>query len=163
MNKVTLFEAEQLPGGGSRSTTTDPSGAKSVMEYGADGVTKTTQPDGTVSTTHARRRSALGHARAVRGAARPSRRPPGARRSITDERTVELKQPANPFSVETLVDETTINGKTSRREYDGATRTLTSTSAEGRETATTYDAKGHPGHAHLRRRRRAAHADAGTS
>ena len=29
MNKVTLFEAEQLPGGGTRSTTTDPSGAKS--------------------------------------------------------------------------------------------------------------------------------------
>ena len=88
--------------------------------------------------------------------------PDGRTQGRANERTVELKQPADPFSVETLSDETTINGKTSRREYDGATRTLTSTSAESREVSTTYDAKGHPVTHALRRGRRAADAAAGT-
>ena len=143
MNKVTQFEAEQLPGGGSRSTTTDPSGAKSVMEYGADGTTRITQPDGTVSTMTLKGDPRWGM-RAPYVAYATTTTPDGRRKVASNEREVELKQPADPFSVETLVDESTINGRTSRREYDGATRTLTSTSPENREVSTTYDAKGHP-------------------
>ena len=106
MNKVTLFEAEQLPGGGSRSTTTDPSGAKSVMEYGADGVDAHHAAGRHGDHDDARRRPALGHARAVRGDATTVTTPDGRTKVATNERTVELKQPADPFSVETLVDET---------------------------------------------------------
>ena len=143
MNKVTVFEAEQLPGGGTRSTTIDPSGAKSVMEYGADGVTRVTQPDGSVSTTTLAGDPRWGMRAPYMGRSTVMM-PPGARKVVTHERTVELKQPGDPFSVETLTDKTTINGKVSRREYDGKTRTLTTTSPENREAATTYDAKGRP-------------------
>ena len=162
MNKVTLFEAEQLPGGGSRSTTTDPSGAKSVMEYGADGVDAHHPAGRHGGHDDARRATRAGACARRTSRTRPSRRPTGAARSPTNERTVELKQPADPFSVETLIDETTINGKTSRREYDGATRTLTSTSAENREVSTTYDAKGHPVTHSYGAGRGAADAAAGT-
>ncbi len=54
------------------------------------------------------------------------------------ERTVELKQASNPFSVETLTDETTINGKTTRGATTTATaRKLEITSDEGRALTTT--------------------------
>ena len=77
MDKVTLFEAEQLPGGGSRSTTMDPSGAKPSWS------TAPTASRGSRSPTApwSRRRSPATRAGACarrRRRGRPSRRPPGA-------------------------------------------------------------------------------------
>jgi YD repeat-containing protein len=63
-------------------------------------------------------------------------------------RTATLSDPADPLSVEAI--HTTVtskgapadSGEVSHIDYDAGDRTITSTSAEGRETVTTLDAKG---------------------
>ena len=113
MGKETVFEAEQLPGGGSRSTTIDPSGARTVTTHGADGVTKITHPNGTVVTATLGPDPRWGM-RAPQPASVVATTPGGRRRVAKHERAVDLKQASDPFSVETLTDETTVNGKTTR-------------------------------------------------
>ena len=113
--------------------------------HGADGVTTITDPDGTVTTTKLAGDPRWGM-RAPIAAEVTRTTPAGHRKVVTHARTVAL-DPADagdPFAVATLTDTFSVNGHTSTRTYAGATRALTSVSAEGRQLTTTFDAHGRP-------------------
>jgi RHS repeat-associated protein len=68
--------------------------------------------------------------------------PGGLATTISATRTVELADPANPLSLTKLTDNITLNGGTSTRVFNAATRTETSTSAAGRQSTAVLDALG---------------------
>ena len=145
LGKETRFRTEYLPGGGLRSRITDPSGAESETVYGADGVTTVTDPDGTVTTAKLEGDPRWGM-RAPIATEITRTTPAGLRKVITRRRTVKLDaaRATDPFAVETLADEFTVDGHRSTRTYTGATRQLKWVSAEGRELAITFDTRGRP-------------------
>ena len=57
-------------------------------------------------------------------------------------RTVTQTNSDDPFSLETLTDSTSINGRTYTNIYEAATRTFTNTTPAGRQTFTTINAQG---------------------
>jgi RHS repeat-associated protein len=68
---------------------------------------------------------------------------PGGIASLgTLNRTVTLSDPANPLSLSALQDTMQLNGRTSNTAYSSSTRTLTGTSAAGRQIVRTLDAQG---------------------
>jgi RHS repeat-associated protein len=60
----------------------------------------------------------------------------------TVKQTVTLADPADPFSVQTLMVKTTTNGNKATLVYDGSTRTTTVTTPEGRQALVTIDDSG---------------------
>ena len=114
-----------------------------MTTHGADGVTKITHPNGTVVTATLGPDPRWGM-RAPQPASVIATTPGGRRRVATHERAVDLKQASDPFSVETITDETTVNGKTTSASTTAQARKLEVTSDEGRKLTTTYDAKGRP-------------------
>jgi RHS repeat-associated protein len=57
-------------------------------------------------------------------------------------RTATLTDNSDPFSIETLTDTTSINGRAYTSAYNAAARTSTSTTPEGRKSFATVDARG---------------------
>jgi RHS repeat-associated protein len=111
------------------------------MVYGQDGTTRITAPDGTVTTAELGPDPRWGM-RAPIPVRVETRTPGGRTKLVTRERFVELTNPANPFAIDTLRDDTTIAGDSHSAAYDGTTRTLTVDSAENRRQTTRFDAKG---------------------
>lgn len=70
--------------------------------------------------------------------------PSGLVRETATTREVQLADPADPFSVQSLVTRTAVNGDTWETVYDGATRTETVTSPEGRTNTTVLDQRRRP-------------------
>ncbi|SPE37114.1 exported hypothetical protein [Candidatus Sulfopaludibacter sp. SbA3] len=68
--------------------------------------------------------------------------PGGIASSGTLNRTVALSDPANPLSLSALQDTMQLNGRTSNTAYSASNRTLTGTSAAGRQIVRTLDAQG---------------------
>lgn len=137
--KATSYAMEVLPNGDRRRTVTEPSGAKTVSLARADGITELTAPDGTVTTVEYGTDPRWGAA--VRVAADKTVTTPAGKSTRTKRSdSVTLKNPRDPFSVTQLRTTFDVDGKSSTWAFDG--RTVTQRSAEGRETATTLDARG---------------------
>ena len=136
---TSVYEVEHLPGGDVRSTATTPSGAQSVMIFGQDGTT-------TITTAEGARVEATAGPDPRWGMAAPlltklvRATPSGLTDTVTRSRTVSLTNPADPFSIGTLVDTRTDNGRAWTRTYDAATRTLTTNSPAGRHETLVYNA-----------------------
>lgn len=71
-----------------------------------------------------------------------TRTPSGLQRTVTRARTVTLADPTDILSDTAIEDVTTVNGKTWKRSWDGATRTLTTTTPLGRQASVRFDARG---------------------
>ena len=135
---ISVYEVEHLPGGDIRDCTT-PSGAQSVMIFGQDGTTRITTAEGASVEATAGPDPRWGMAaplltKLVRAT------PSGLTDTITRSRTVSLTTPADPFSIGTLVDTRTENGRAWTRTYDAATRTLATSSPAGRHETLVYNA-----------------------
>src|SRR5207248_2860352 len=68
--------------------------------------------------------------------------PSGLSRTVTSSRTATMASASDPLTLQTLVEQVTVNGRTSSSTYNGTARTLTQLSAAGRQTVTTLDALG---------------------
>ena len=68
--------------------------------------------------------------------------PSGLRRRRTLDRATTLSDPSDPLTLVRLTERTTVDGRTSVKEFDAARRTYTFTSPEGRTASITVDAAG---------------------
>jgi RHS repeat-associated protein len=137
----TTYETHPRDAGGTRTTVTGPSGAETVRETTPAGVSTTTYPDGTqVESTGAPdpRWGMLASFAGRQVYRRPGRDPV----TTTTSRSHELANPSDLLDLASWTEEIQADGRTRTRSYDGATRTLTERTPEGRETATKLDAKG---------------------
>jgi RHS repeat-associated protein len=135
------YQVEQLPTGAIRRSVTQPSGAQTVTVIGTDGSEQTTNPDGSSSTVQYGPDPRWGML-APHLLKRVRTVPGGQRETTTSTRTVSLADPNNLLSLTTLTDTVTVNGRTFTRSYDAAIRTMTDTSAEGRQTVSVLDTQG---------------------
>ncbi len=135
------YQVEHLPNRAVRRTVTAQTGAQTVTLIAPDGGVTVTSPDGeqVVSEFGPDPRFGLLSpvlARRVRSV------PGGPTETTTGMRTVSLSDSSDPLSLQSLTDTVTVNGRTFSRSYDASTRTMTTTSAEGRQTITVLDALG---------------------
>ena len=139
--RETVFESERLPSGDVRTTTIDPSGAKSSVRYGADGTTRMTAANGTTTDTTLGPDPRWGM-RAPIATKVVKTTPSGRAKVIERNREVELTSQADPFSIDTLRDHFWIDGRGHARIYDGATRTVSIEGDEDRTVSERFDARG---------------------
>jgi RHS repeat-associated protein len=122
-------------------TVTDPAGLETRTWRTSSGEDSTRTPDGTLTVV---RRS--GDPRWGTAVSFPGRLlvrlPSGDSSVITNRRSTVRSDSANPFTVVTETDSTTINGQLWRTQYDAATQRVTSTSPAGRQSFTTLDSLG---------------------
>ena len=141
--RTTTYETASAPNGDTQTTVTEATGAKTVTVYGSDGTTTITSPDGTKIKAKSGPDPRWGM-RAPIPAEVTTTTPGGRTRIVKREANVDLGQPGDPFSVQTLTESLDRNGETDTMTYDGATRTATTQTAGGRTFTTTIDAKGRP-------------------
>jgi RHS repeat-associated protein len=134
-------EVAQHPAAGEDRIITDASGLKTTLTRDASGARTGTAPDGMQSSQTLGDDPRFGRSGGFPKSA--SLKTPGGRtRATTATRTAALSDPANPFSLTSLQDTATVNGKVYKSAYDAATRTLIETSPAGRTRTQTLDAKG---------------------
>ncbi len=139
--RITTFEVLTNPDGSLKATTTSPAGLASIFEDRFDeGSRKLTRPDGEVVTTADAPDPRFGLLAPV--TTTTTKTPLGLTRKVAEERLVTLADAADPFSVTTVTEKTTVNGKLSTRVYDAATKTWTTTTPMGRISTVTLDAVG---------------------
>ena len=68
--------------------------------------------------------------------------PGGPTETLTSTRTVSLTDASNPLTLQALTENVNVNGRNFGRSYNAATRTMTDTSAEGRQTVSVLDTQG---------------------
>ena len=138
---LTTYTVENLSNGDTRRTTIGCCGGKIENYIKADGSTKVTTADGTVTETTQAADPRFGMV-----APYPSMitvtTPSGLTNTVTVNKTAVLSDPSNQLSLVSLHTETTVNEKTQVVEYDAATRQLVSTSPMGRKMVSTLDEKG---------------------
>jgi RHS repeat-associated protein len=137
----TTYRYEPLEGNGIRRVRTDPSGARTtIVANGVDSIS-TTFPDGTTAIETFGPDPRFGSAVPTL-VQRTRETPAGKTEALTVVRTAQLNQPGNLLDVKNLTTTETVNGRVRRSEYDGATRRVTETSAEGRVHVTGLSAQG---------------------
>ena len=168
------YQVQYLPAGGERWTTTNfctcgNAIGTTVTLKGTDGSRTITAPDGTVTSYVLGPDPRFGMMAPITTSMTVTT-PAGLKNTVTTTRTVTLSDPTNPLSLATQTDIVTENGQKYTTVYDASTRTITSTSPEGRTSTTTLDAKGRvvngdPGHRpcqlHLRQSWPAVHDNPG--
>src|SRR5262249_46283614 len=70
--------------------------------------------------------------------------PSGKTTVTTTQRSVQLSNPADPLSLSSLTDTTTINGRSYVVTYDAPSRTITTVSPAGRRTTSVLDSRDLP-------------------
>jgi len=137
LGRTTGYLVDDLTTGDRRRLTTAPDGTQTETLMGTDGSRKTTFPDGTIANLiegpdrRFRMLAPISKSRTITTAGLTSAR--------AATRTVDLADPNNPLSLTALTDAVTLNGRTSRRVYNAATKTATLTSAAGRTSKATID------------------------
>jgi RHS repeat-associated protein len=140
LGRLTNHLIETLPVGDRRQTDTDPDGTQTVRLIKQDGSRQTTLANGVVDTLVEGpdpRFSMLAPVASTAGVQTPG----GLNRQTTESRTV-LTSPANVLALVSKTDVRTINGRSFTTTYDGPTRTVTNTSATGRQTTLIIDTLG---------------------
>src|SRR3954447_13483144 len=108
--RVTTYTAEALPTGERRRTIERPTGATTALVLKPDGTQIRTDPDGTKTTVTFAPDPRWGMRAPVR-AQTVTETPSGHKRTVTEQRTVDLADPNNPLSVETATVSTTVEGQ----------------------------------------------------
>jgi RHS repeat-associated protein len=138
----TVYRTENLASGDRRLTTSfSCCGQQAVVEIGADGTRTATYADGTETTVILDADPRWGMMAPVVSQfsiALPS----GATHSATTTISLTLDDALNPLSVETETRTVSLDGNDWVSIFDGSTRTLTTTSPEGRSTVITLDSGG---------------------
>lgn len=140
LNRKTTYRVENLPTGDERRTRIEPDGTQTVTLNQTNGTTKTTEPDGTVTTQVKGPDPRFGMLAPL--AQSYSIASGGLTFSASQSRTATLSNSNDPLSLTQQTDTVKVNGRTSTRVYDAATSTTTVNSAAGRVGKTTLDAKG---------------------
>jgi len=141
LGRASTYEVEVLPTGEIHRVNTSPDGTKSELVIGTDGSQNTTYPDGTVVFLQQGPEPRWGMQAPIM-ANLAYKVPSGLTGTIIGGRTATLTDPTDLLSLKTLTDSITINGRTFTNAYDASTRTVTSTSAEGRKNTATLDTHG---------------------
>ena len=141
LGRQTTYQAERLPAGGARRTTTDPAGAKTVAVFGADGSQSVTYPDGTLVTLKIGPDPRWGMVAPIETSLVITT-PGGLVSTRTMSRVASVPDKQYPFNSITLLDTINQAGSVFTSRYVGDTRTITNTSAAGRLSVATLDARG---------------------
>jgi RHS repeat-associated protein len=137
------YRSENLPGVGRKTIVTERDGLGQIGQRFEDAVQQVVRSDGTQMSAVTSPDPRFGMlAPFVSGS--EVKTPSGLTNSTSRVRTVNLADPLNPYSVQTLTETTTVNGRTSSQVYDAASRTQTLTSPAGRQVVTTFNAQGQP-------------------
>lgn len=137
------YRVERLANDEQRRVNIDPAGLRTETLIRADGSHTTTAPDGTSTTISFGPDPRWGmQAPLVRFTTYTT--PGGRTGTITQQQVVQLAQPSDPLSLQAMTSTTTINGQTFATRYTAATRGITTTTAAGRQSFITLDAKGRP-------------------
>ncbi len=140
----TRSRVERLPTGIERRTVTAPDGTSARSDRSIDGGAVTiTSPDGT-TLTHVASPDPRFDMAAPTTAKQTLRLPSGLESVLAATRTVTLADPADPTSLETMVDDVTVAGAKTTIAFDRATRTVTTTSPAGRTRTIALDALARP-------------------
>jgi RHS repeat-associated protein len=141
MGRAIKYGRQFLDNGAELLTVTDPFGLVTSTTETPNGSSTTTYPNGTVVSTSLAPDPRFGMRAPYQASSRID--VPGlASVSGQKTRSVTLADRDDPTSVVSLKETTTVNGKTTTAEYDRATHTMVMTSAMGRTSRTTLDAKG---------------------
>ena len=141
MNRTTVYKVENAPSGDRTRTVVTPDGLVHQTVIYTDGSRKTTLPNGTEIDAVQGPDPRFGMLAPI--LASYTRTSPGGittNRSLA--RQVVLSDPADILSVVSITDTRTVNGRTFTTVYDGATKTFTSTTAEGRTATREIDNQG---------------------
>lgn len=141
LGRTTAHLIERTATGGVHRVTTDPSGLKADTVIGADGTQVTTYADGTRVSSVESGDPRWGMQAPL--AASVTTTTGGHTQVTTTAEALNLTDPNNLLAIGTLTWTVTVNGQATTLTYDGASRTLTTTSPEGRKSVTTLDAHAH--------------------
>ena len=119
-----------------------PSGAIDTMTVSADGLTTTTNRSDGATITNTRQDDPVLGAGHLINATFTVRTPAGLTRTVTTGRTAVFSEPGDPASLTSRVDTTQVGSSTFTRTYEASTRTLTTRSAAGVTSTTTFDTQG---------------------
>jgi len=137
---TTSFETHRPSANLENRITLLPDGTRLSVSIASSGTVVTKTPDGSSITLTQTPDPRFGLSKPVRS--QTTTMPSGLSRIETSSRTVDLANPADPFSITFITDQSTVNGVPFRTDYDGASRTSTFNSPTGRTFTTVYDARG---------------------
>jgi len=138
LGEETAYEVKDLPTGERRLTNLYPSGLSEITLIGTDGTRTTTSSDGQVVGLTQGPDPRWGMLAPVIESLTVST-PGGKQLEASSVRDVTLTDPDDALSIESYTETVTTNGKTRSSTYQSATRTITTTSAAGRQSQTVLD------------------------
>jgi RHS repeat-associated protein len=141
LGRSRAYRLDRLGGRFERRTVTDAAGLATVSTTFEDDSTVTIRPDGSRTKQVATADSRFGPQSPVLRSGE-TRLPSGLTSVVTLSRTATLSSPADPLSLDSLVDLVNVNSRQYRSVYKKSTRTLLTTSPMGRTTTTVYDTAG---------------------
>ena len=138
--RTTTYLQEPLTTGERQRTVLGPDGTTLVTHFGTDGVETTDRPDGAQTTRREEPDPRFGMITPL--TVTETTTPGGLTHRLAVEREVELAAPNEPFSLTTLTETLTRNGRPVTDRYDATTRRWTTTTAEGRGATRDLDPLG---------------------
>ena len=135
------IRVDQLIANRLRTTSTDPAGLTTISTEFENDSSVSVTPDGTAMTAVTGSDTRFGPQSPVLKKA-TTVLPSGLTSTVTASRTATLSNAADPFSLTSLLDSVSVNGRVFRNLYTRSTRTAVSTSAMGRTSTTIFDASG---------------------
>jgi RHS repeat-associated protein len=138
--RASHFEVKSLPDGTRERINTAPDGTRVKTVIDTNGTTTVTSADGTVIVQTEKPDPRFGMQSPI--SENTVTTPSGLSASTTSERSVELADDKDPLSLKTLTHQATVNERTSTSVYDATNKTVTTTSAAGRQSLTYFDDKG---------------------
>ncbi len=140
---TTRYRYETLVDGSERRTTTAPDGTAQISQDFRDGSVRETKADGTVIVT-----TQKGDPRFFLQAPYADQvtvtLPSGLTSSVETARVVNAATSPDSLAIVSSIETVTLNGRTFTSNYDGASRTYSYSSPEGRTSSLTVDAMGRP-------------------
>jgi RHS repeat-associated protein len=141
LGRITQYSVQVQPDQSVRRVVTAPDGAQTVSLVYKDASRQVTYPDGTIEKATYGPDPRWGMMAPV-VISYTLTTPGGVTYTQTHQRAVLLSTSTNPFSLISLTDTVTINGKVWASAYVSATRSMTTTSPEGRRSTVTFDSHG---------------------
>ena len=142
LGRVTTYETENLPGSIQRRTITAPDGTQSESTENIDAATThITSSDGTISDTTLSADPRFGIQSPVT-ASFSLQFPSSLQLTGTSTRSAVLANSADPLSLVSLTETTTVDGRTATNTYTAETRTFVNTTPAGRVQTFSLDALG---------------------
>ncbi len=141
LGRSTRYEMRNLPTGAEQRIDTFPTGARGTLDIGVDGRRTSVLPDGTVTEIVSGPDPRFGMTTPL-----PSsytvRTPGGLLSTATLSRAAPLSNPADPLSLLSQTDTTTVNGRTFTQAYTASQKMFTLTTPVGRISKATIDDQG---------------------